>query len=58
MGDGQHLVARPETPEELSPPKNIRSPARLAKETITDASYSLRHIVKWSSALIDETIPR
>src|SRR5918993_4728439 len=35
----------PETPDELSPLKNIRSPARDASDTRMSDSYSVRHRV-------------
>jgi hypothetical protein len=48
----------PETPDELSLSKNIRSPAREASDTRMSLSYSLRHRVNWSSGLMLATIPR
>ena len=48
----------PETPEELSLGKNIRSPTRLARLTTMSDSYSERHRVNWSSGGIDATMPR
>jgi hypothetical protein len=48
----------PDTPEELSPSKKSRSPARLARLTMMSASYSDRHRVNWSSGGMDATIPR
>ena len=48
----------PETPEELSPSKNIRSPASDASETMTSASYSVRQRVNWSSGGMLATMPR
>ena len=52
------LRRSPETPEELSPPKNIRSPTSDATLTMMSASYSLRHMVKRSSTGIGEMNPR
>ena len=43
----------PDTPDELSPSKNMRSPASDARLTMTSASYSDRHCVNRSSGLID-----
>src|SRR5437773_10698206 len=37
----------PDTPDELSPEKNIRSPASDASETRMSASYSERQRVNW-----------
>ena len=48
----------PDTPEELSPSKNIRSPASDARLTMMSASYSLRQRVNWSSGGIEATMPR
>ncbi len=48
----------PDTPDELSLSKNIRSPASEASATRMSDSYSLRHRVNWSSGLIDDTMPR
>ncbi len=48
----------PETPEELSSPKNIRSPAREASETMMSASCSDFQRVNWSSGLMLATMPR
>ena len=48
----------PDTPEELSCSKNIRSPASEARETRMSVSYSLRHLVNWSSGGMLATIPR
>jgi hypothetical protein len=47
-----------DTPDELSPSKNIFSPANDARLTMTSASYSDRHWVKRSSGLIELTMPR
>ncbi len=52
------LSRSPETPEELSSPKNMRSPAREASDTMMSDSYSLRQRVNWSSGLMLETMPR
>ena len=52
------LSRSPITPEELSPSKNIFSPARLARQTMTSASKSVFQRVKVSSARTDDTIPR
>src|SRR5215217_4979267 len=38
-------VADSKSPEELSPPKNIRSPAKEASDTRMSESYSVRHRV-------------
>ncbi len=48
----------PETPDELSLSKNIRSPASEASETRMSVSNSLRHLVNWSSGGMLATIPR
>jgi hypothetical protein len=48
----------PDTPEELSLSKNIRSPARDASDTRMSVSYSLRQRVNWSSGGMLATIPR
>ncbi len=48
----------PETPEELSLSKNIRSPAREARETRMSVSYSVRQRVNWSSGGMLATMPR
>ena len=48
----------PETPEELSFSKNIRSPASEARDTRMSASYSLRQLLNWSSGGMLATIPR
>lgn len=39
----------PDTPEELSPSKNMRSPANDDTKTMMSDSYSVRHRVNWSS---------
>ena len=48
----------PETPDELSLSKNSRSPASEASATRMSDSYSLRHLVNWSSGGMLATIPR
>src|SRR6516165_5150407 len=48
----------PDTPEELSSSKNIRSPAREARDTRMSLSNSLRQFVNWSSGGILATMPR
>jgi len=48
----------PDTPEELSLSKNIRSPASEARDTRMSVSYSLRHRVNWSSGGMLATMPR
>ena len=52
------LSRSPDTPDELSPSKNSRSPASEARATITSASYSVRQRVNWSSGGMDATMPR
>jgi hypothetical protein len=48
----------PETPDDESPSKNIRSPASEASDTRMSASYSERHRVNWSSGGMLATMPR
>jgi len=48
----------PDTPDELSSPKNIFSPASEASDTRMSLSYSLRQPVNWSSGLMLATMPR
>ena len=45
------------TPDELSPLKKMRSPAREAIDVMMSASYSLRHCVYRSSICSDRTMP-
>ena len=48
----------PLTPDELSPSKNIRSPAREARDTRMSDSSSPFQWLNWSSGFTLETMPR